>query len=673
MHKFGLLMGVMSLAMGVVGGSTEHLRSPDGTIEIVFKAGEGPMTWSLYRNGKTIVSQSPLGLSFADSMGRGGKSAELWRDGFSVLAARRRSVDEERVEKVYRREKVRDRYNELELDLARGEHRLGMVFRAYDEGAAFRYVIPAQKDLPGFQLMEEFTQWRFPSETKGWFTCYGGVSTSQEEEFKLRAVKDIGAQELVGMPAIARVSGQCAAVCEAALVDWAGLFLRAAEEDGASVLKAMITPLPKSEAATPGVAVIRTTPAASPWRVTICGDNELDLTRHNDIIRNLNPPPEEGIDFSWVRPGPSSWDWWTESNNSLSTELTLKLIDFAAEMGWPYHTIDGGWYGFARRPNHGPGVRLEPRPGFDLARIVRHASEKGVGVWVWIHWELINDVGIEETFSRLEKWGIKGVKTDFLNRQDQWIVNWYERVCRAAARHHVLVNFHGAFKPTGTERTWPNNLTREGILGNEFNIFNTRITPRHVATLPFTRFLLGPADFTPGSFGNVFSKDFMPQVKKGHRYGDETDRCPHWAEERGTRAHALALCVAFDSGLMTLCDWPERYRGAPGVEALRNLPAAWRRTTPLAGECGEYYAVGREAFDGRRYLAAFTVERRKMKLPLDFLGEGRYRAVVYADDPVRTPANAKALAISEREVTAADSLDLELVDEGGALVVFERR
>ena len=180
----------------------------------------------------------------------------------------------------------------------------------------------------------------------------------------------------------------------------------------------------------------------------------------------MNPPPDPSIDFSFVKSGVSTWDWWVESNNSLSTELTIKLVDFAAEMGWSYHTIDGGWYGFARRPNHGPNVRLEPRKGFDLGRIVAHAKEKGVGIWVWIHWMQIRDVGIEETFSRLEKWGVVGVKTDFLDRQDQEMVNWCERVCRAAARHRIMVNFHGSFKSTGTERTWPNMITREAVRGN---------------------------------------------------------------------------------------------------------------------------------------------------------------------------------------------------------------
>ncbi|MBQ9739814.1 MAG: glycoside hydrolase family 97 catalytic domain-containing protein, partial [Kiritimatiellae bacterium] len=505
-----------------------------------------------------------------------------------------------------------------------------------------------------------------------WTTSYAREQTSQERPYVRGPLADVDKSKYVGMPVLVETQGSTLALCEAALSNWAGLFYRAAPGDGDALLVASLSKIPPSAAATPNVAVIASTPAASPWRVAIVGDDEVDLLRKNDIMVNLNPPPDPEIDFSFVKPGASTWDWWVESNNSLSTELTIKLVDFAAEMGWFYHTIDGGWYGFARRPNHGPNVRLEPRKDFDLARIVAHAKEKGVGIWVWIHWMKIDEVGLEETFSRLKKWGVVGVKTDFLDRQDQEIVNWCERVCRAAARHGIMVNFHGSFKSTGAERTWPNMITRETVLGNEMNIFNKTATPAHCATLPFTRFLLGPADFTPGGFGNVYSKDFVPQVKKGHRYGDETDRCPHWAEEMGTRAHAIAQCIQFDSPLMTLCDWPERYRGADGIGALRRLPATWKDTRPIAGRCGEFYAVVREAHDGRFYFAATTVDARTVDLPLDFLGDGEWKMTVYADDPVRTPSDAKAISIVSRTVRRNGTERFAMCAEGGAVAVFER-
>ena len=663
----------MAVAFALWGAGAEDLccTSPDGKLTIGFTSDAKGMSWLLKRNGKTLVAPSRLGLVFSLF-----KTSKRELGEMKVVAKSSRSSDSTWTTALYRRGTVRDRFNELEVTLeevAEPHRRLGYVFRAYDEGAAFRYVIPEQEGVPGVEILREETEWRFPGKCRGWFTTYKSDFNSNEQDFRLRDVADLKPGEFVGMPATVEVAGQQVALCEAALVNWAGIYFRtpkAGQPADASVLEAYLTPLPRSNASTAGAAVIREAPAASPWRVAICADTQLDLLKKNDILVNLNPPPEAGLDFSWVKPGATSWDWWVESNNSLSTELTLKLVDFAAEMGWPYHTIDGGWYGFARRPNHGPNVRLEPRKTFDLRRIVDHAAAKGVGIWVWIHWQEIDDVGIEETFSRLEKWGVKGVKTDFLDRQDQWIVCWYERVCRAAAKHHVMVNFHGAFKPTGTERTWPNNLTREGIRGNEMLKFSAQITPAHCATLPFTRFLLGPGDFTPGGFANVYSKAFVPQGKKGHRYGDETDRRPIWAEQMGTRAASIAQCICFDSYLTTLCDWPERYRGADGIEALRKLPTTWKVTTPVAGRCGEYYAVLRESHDGRFYFAGFTVKRQLVDLKLDFLGDGEWTMQVFADDPELTPGDPKAIALATRKVRKGQVTSFEMLDEGGAVAIF---
>ena len=649
--------------------------SPDGTLELAFENGPDGMFWSLSRAGKPLVAPSRLGLTFSlfKESGRELKLGEM-----QVVGKKTRASDTVWTNSLYRRGTVRDRYNELEVmleEVAEPHRRLGYVFRAYEEGAAFRYVIPAQDGVEGFELLRELTEWRFPGKCRGWFTSYASAFNSNEKPFVQREIGDVSHDEFIGMPATVEVNGQHVALCEAALVNWAGFYFKTPKKgqpQGASVLEACLTPLPASNASTPGAAVIRETPAMSPWRVAICADTQLDLLKKNDIIVNLNPPPEDGLDFGWVKPGATSWDWWVESNNSLSTEQTMRLVDFASEMGWPYHTIDGGWYGFARRPNHGPNVKLKPRRGFDLPRIVEYARKRNVGIWVWIHWQEIEDTGIEETFSRLEKWGVKGVKTDFLDRQDQWIVCWYEKVARAAAKHHVMVNFHGAHRPTGTERTWPNVLTREGIMGNEMTKFSCRITPEHCLTLPFTRFLIGPGDFTPGSFANVFSRGFVPQVKKGHRYGDETDRRRIWAEAIGTRAHSIAQCIAFDSYLMTLCDWPERYRGADGIEALRGLPTVWRNTTPVAGACGEFYSVVREAHDGRFYFAGLTVKRRHEELKLDFLPEGGWRMDVFADDPERTPGDPQAVRLDTRHVTTGQTVSFDMVDEGGAVAIFTR-
>ncbi len=644
--------------------AAETLLSPDGTLRVTVDVEKG-LTWSVARKGVDLVLPSRLGLDFIGQ--------KPWR-GFRQKDATRRTIDTTWTTRLYKKEVVVDRANELELALEDAEGRLmNLVFRAYDEGVAFRYVIPEQKAFDGFQLRGEQTEWRFPEGAGGWFTTYRNFVSSQEQAFRPRKIAELEAKELVGMPAVVEVGQQRVALCEADLTNWAGIYYRVpkkGQKPGAATLEAALTPLPRSNACAPDVAVIRMTPAASPWRVMICADSDVDLVNRNDIILNLNPPPDPTFDFSWVVPGASSWDWWVESNNSLSTDLTIKLVDFAAEMGWKYHTIDGGWYGWARRPNHGPDVPIEIRKGFDLHKIIAHAKAKGVGIWVWLHWEALQDEGVEATFAKLEKWGVKGVKIDFLDRQDQWMVRWYESTIRSAAKHRLLVNYHGAFKPTGMNRTWPNQITREGILGNEMTKFNASITPAHCATLPFTRFLLGPGDFTPGSFGNRHTDQFVPQSKRGHRYGDETDRRPIWAEEIGTRAHALALCVAYESPLMTLCDWPERYRGAKGVEALRALPTVWKNTLPLAGKVGDSYSVVRETFDGRFYLAVLGVGGATFDLPLSFLPEGtEWKTDFYLDGP-NAATDATDLAESTQVVTRNSKITLTVAPEGGAVVIF---
>ena len=654
-------------------GAAETLSSPSGDVSVSFESSDDGMFWSLSRKGAELIRRSRMGLDFAGASRFGEMRIE---------AKEGRSADSVWTNRLYRRICVRDRYNEMSLSLeekAKPHRRLGIVFRAYDAGVAFRYVVRGEKvrgeqeGIPGFQLRGELTEWAFPEDCEGWFTAYGSFETSQEAKFARRRMSSIGKDELLGMPAIVSVSGQRVALCEADLTNWAGMFYRSIrQDDGRYALRAALSPLPPSTACTKDVAVIRRTPAQSPWRVVVCGDGELDLMAASDMILNLNPPPEEGLDFSWVRPGASSWDWWVDSNNSLSTGRTMALVDFAAEMGWQYHTIDGGWYGWARRPNHGPDVRVECRKGFDLPGIVAHAASKGIGIWVWLHWEALDDNGVDETLASLARMGVKGVKVDFMNRQDQKMVLWYEKVARSAARHRLMVNFHGAYKPTGMERTWPNVITREGVLGNEMNKFSCSADPVHAATLPFTRFLLGPGDFTPGSFANRFSAEFVPQTKRGHRYGDETDLRPIWAEEMGTRAHAIALAVAYDSPLATLCDGPERYRGAKGVEALRALPTVWRETKPLGGETGSHYEVLRETIDGRFYFAALTVKGRTVTLPLSFLPDGNWTMRSFCDDPSATPKDAKAIDCLTRAVTKDDNAEFRLVDEGGAVAIFER-
>lgn len=664
MRTSGCLFVAAATVLSVFADTVQKVSSPDGKIVMSIETGDN-ICWSVNRNGEEILEKSPLGLRFIDQKPFGK---------LTVKAVEHKSVNQVWTNRLYKKELIVDNANEMLLRLEDEDKRLlNLRVRSYNEGVAFRYEIPEQAQFLGFQLAKdgEKTEWHFPEGSEFILTKYPHYVSSQEKTFNKEELAGVGNKDYIGMPVIVHVKGQVLALTEANLTNWAGMYFKAINGNS-RVLKAYLTQMPWSNACAENLAVISQTNANSPWRVMICADSDLDLLNKNDIILNLNPPPEEGMDFSWVKPGPSSWDWWVDSNNSLSTELTIKLIDMAAELGWKYHTIDGGWYGWSRRPNHGPNVPIVVRKHFDMEKVVKHANEKGIGIFVWLHWEALQDNGVDATFAKLEKWGIKGVKIDFLDRQDQWMVNWYESTIRSAAKHHLLVNYHGAFKPTGMNRTWPNQITREGIFGLEMSKFSNAIDAKHTATLPFTRFLLGPGDFTPCSFGNCHKDRFVPQCKRGHRYGDESDRRTIWAEEIGTRAHAIALAVAYDSPLQTMCDWPERYIGAKGCEAIRDLPTVWRNTWYLSGKPGESYCVAREAYNGKIYIAAIGVDAMNLKVPLEFLGaEGAWKATIYGDGP-NAGTDAKDLETKTCEVDKEATLDLQLAREGGAVAILEK-
>ena len=275
----------------------EPLLSPDGTLKVTVNGEEAP-AWSLARKGVDLVLPSRLGLDFIGQ--------KPWR-GFRVRDVKRRSLDAPWTTRLYKQEPVRDHANELDMALDHAEgRRMTLVFRAYNEGVAFRYVIPEQDGFDGFQLRGEPTEWRFPEGVDGWFTSYGNWVSSQECDFRNRKIAEIGAKELIGMPAIVNVGGQRVALCEADLTNWAGIYYRVpakGQKPGAATLEAALTPLPRSNACAPDVAVIRMAPAASPWRVMICAGSGLDLLSRNDIISNLNPPPGPSLAFSWVVPG----------------------------------------------------------------------------------------------------------------------------------------------------------------------------------------------------------------------------------------------------------------------------------------------------------------------------------------------------------------------------------
>jgi alpha-glucosidase len=372
----------------------------------------------------------------------------------------------------------------------------------------------------------------------------------------------------------------------------------------------------------------------------------------SDLVLNLATPCQLA-DTSWVQPGKSAWDHWWSGDTKLDTATIEEYIQLAADMGWPYQQIDWMWYG---KPNTPESDITKVTPALDLGAVLRFAAERQVRLWLFVSWRDVerNDA-YKKAFPLYEKWGIAGVKIDGMERDDQFIVNWCEKVSREAAAHHLMVNFHGNGKPTGQNRTYPNEITCEGVMGNEWNKWSALVTSEHKLTLPFTRFLAGPGDFTPGGFLNRQPADFKI--------------VPTATEVQGTRAAQLSLLVLFDSPICCLCDQPGNYRGQPGADFLKIVPTVWDETRVLDGVVAQHLVMARRSGNEWFLGAATDHQGRQIPVRLDFLDPGKWTMSLWSDAS-DSGLNAEHLQTDTRTVTAEDTIDLRLAPNGGAVAHF---
>jgi alpha-glucosidase len=648
---------LLGLLTGCVSTSDSHssspgrltLRSPDGQIEVAVSA-PGVLTYAVSVDGQPVVRESKLGLQFRDGTTLG-RNVEL-------LKAVRRSANTTWENRFGKRLHVRDQHQELRLVLrekSAANRTFEVIFRAFNDGIGFRYALPAQAGLESFVLDREQTEFAFA----GNFPCYAGehekkgFAGSQEWEFKPGRIADLKPESVIGLPLLVQTPAAWLALTEADLRDWSGMWLGGisnvdAKPAGGITLAAKLAPRLDKEG-----LVKATTPHQSPWRVLMIGRQPGRLVE-SDLILNLSTSSQIA-DTSWIRPGMMAWDHWWSGDVKMDTATIKEYIQLAADMGWPYQLIDWQWYGEFNKPT---ADITQVNPAVDMDEVRRFAKEKGVRLWLWLY---VTDVdrnnAYQKAFALYEKWGIVGVKIDFMDRDDQDMVNWYETITRAAAAHHLMVNFHGAFKTSGFNRTYPNQITREGILGNEYNRWSTRVTPEHKLTLPFTRFLAGPADFTPGGFLNRQPGQFKVDAKA--------------AQVQGTRAAELALFVAYDSPLACVCDHPKHYRNQPGADFLKVVPTVWDDTRVLEGEVAQHLVIARQSGNDW-FLGALTGSAAyETTIKLDFLGPGRWHVRLWKD-AADSHVNAEHLDVEEHVVTPADTWVLRLAPAGGCVARFQR-
>ena len=622
-----------------------QLLSPDKTISISLSAKAEHFSYSVHIDGKPVVSTSALGLVLQNNLAAG-RNVQL-------LRASRRSNNTTWKNPLGKSGTVRDEYNELYLQLqerSAGNLRFDVVFRAFNDGIAFRYVLPRQASLDSFTVVSELTQFNF----SGDYSCYyghhpsNGFRGSQEWEFEPHHLGDAQPDSIIGLPLLVNTNAAWIAVAEADLLDWSGMWLSKSPDKTAgnnTTFVARLAPRADKQG-----LVRANAPHNSPWRVLMIGRQPGQLVESN-IIVNLATPSKIG-DASWIQPGIMAWDHWWSGDVLMNTATLKQYIQLASDMSWPYQLIDWQWYG---KYNSDTADITKVNPAVDMDEVRRFAKEKKVRLWVWLYWtDVDRNDAYKKAFALYEQWGLAGIKIDFMDRDDQDIVNWYEKIAKAAADHHLMLDFHGAFKPTGLERTYPNQITREGILGNEYNRWSRRVTSEHKLTLPFTRLLTGPADFTPGGFQNRQPSAFQPSAAS--------------AEVQGTRCAELALFVVYNSPVCVACDHPDHYRGQPGADFLQIVPTVWDETHVLLGQVADYIVEARRKGDSWFIGAMTDSTPRQLTVPLNFLGKGKYAITIWKD-----AGNAEQLEKEERTVTNADKLVIPMSSNGGYVARLQKQ
>lgn len=537
--------------------------------------------------------------------------------------------------------------------------------RAYDDGVAFRYRLPKQEGLQEFELRDEVTQFDIAGKPMALFNTLNSFTTSHESLYEHKSLSAIPVEKLLDMPLLlVWKNGQAAAITEARVRHFAGMYLQRPSDDS-SALRCRLSPLPSRK----GVCVVGKTPFESPWRVVLLSETAGKLLESN-LLLCLNDPPQG--DFSWAQPGKTSFHWWYgefEDDYKLPAEQEVylkrhrKYIDFCAKNKIAYHAVSGdglAWYKQSQGDYSTPGPDadvLSARPELALPEIIAYARERGVGIRLWVHWKPLSE-HLEEAFTLYESWGIQGLMVDFLDRDDQEMIDFTERMLASAARHKLHIQIHGSSKYSGEQRTFPNLFNREGVLNLEYLKWSDLCTPQHSVNVAYTRALAGPVDFHLGGFRSVSRAAFRSR-----------DRAP---VVMGTRCHNLALYVVYENPMPMVADAPNSYEGQTGFEFITQVPTTWDETRFVVGDPGKYIVVARRKGKDWYLGGISNWTAREVEVPLAFLASGDFNATLYVDGSL-DEAQPNVVSKTQLRVSAKTPLHVSMAPGGGFTAILRAK
>uniref|UniRef100_UPI003216AC7B glycoside hydrolase family 97 protein n=1 Tax=uncultured Draconibacterium sp. TaxID=1573823 RepID=UPI003216AC7B len=647
-YIFALLL-VFSVFFSV--SAKEYMvQSPGGKIEINITVNE-TVHYSVLLNGDEIIAPSPISMEISDG--------EIWGKNAKVKKAKTTSVSQELVPVVQRKySKIQDEYNQLTLAF-KG---YALQFRAYDEGAAYRWV---SEKKGAYKVVSEQATFVFPDDKNMWFPEEESMFSHQEREYLREKLSDIGTDRFGSTGMLVDCgNGVKTYISESDLMDYAGMYLRGCDENKyALVGKFPGVVLEEKQLTDRDVKPVKYAdyiakcngPRTFPWRAMLITENDADLVK-SELIYKLAPVQKiENTD--WIKPGKVAWDWWNANNiygvdfeAGVNTQTYKYYIDFASKYGLEYIILDEGWYVL------GDIMKLEK--DIDVQELVDYGAAKNVGIILWVVWKTLDDK-LEEGLDQFKEWGVKGIKIDFMQRDDQWMVNFYEKIAADCAKRELLVDYHGAYKPSGLDRAYPNVVSYEGLKGLENAKWSTLPDPEHNVTLPFTRMVAGAMDFTPGAMINANKKNFSIVFTE--------------PMSPGTRCHQLGMYVVFESPLQMLADNPSNYYREPEcMEFLSVVPSVWDDTKVLKAKVSDYIAVARRSGD-TWYVGAMTDwDPRELELSLAFLGDGNYTMKVWKDG-INADKHASDFAQEELTVTSSSNVKVKMAPGGGWVAIITKK
>lgn len=632
-----------------------ELKDPSGKIQLNVMLGN-TVTYFVSHEEDVIIETSPVSMTLTDGTVLG-KEPRLKKKKY-------RTENQMIYPPIYRKQSIKDHFNELTLEFKGG---YSLVFRAYEDGVAYRFISDLKKP---FMVESEQAVFNLPNNPKVFAATPKGrkidgvenqYHSSFQNTYRHVELSKWDKSRLAFLPVLSESkNGKKVCITEADLLNYPGMFLKVSSDNKGfygefaaypkdiSVevrgLKGMVKTREPYIAKVEGKTVF-------PWRVMVISEKDTDLLC-SDMVYKLATPAAEA-DYSWIKPGKVAWDWWNDWNlygvdfrAGVNTETYKYYIDFASKFGIEYVILDEGW------AVAGPADLFQIVPEIDMEELIRYADSKKVGLILWAGYRAF-DLDMERVCKHYSAMGIKGFKIDFMDRDDQYMVDFNRRCAETGAKYKLLIDLHGTHKPTGLQRTYPNAINFEGVHGLEEMKWAQPGTDQvtYDVTMPFIRMVAGPLDYTQGAMNNANKENFKAVYSE--------------PMSQGTRCRQLAQYIIFDSPLNMLCDAPTNYlKEAECTKFIAAIPTVWEETKALCGEVGKYLAMARQKNDVWYVGALTNWDSRDMELDLSFLGEGEYKAEIF-EDGINADRVGKDYKRKVIPVPADRRLKIHMVSGGG--------